>query len=78
MRKTKNISTETATIVEVLEAMSAARRKYFVERLLEIVNEEIAEQKWDATLNFNPNPMLKIAEQAIKEHRKGKSKPLFL
>jgi len=74
----KNISTETATVVGMLEALPSAKRKYLIEKLRELVSEEVAEQKWDSLLQSKPEPLLKMATKALKEHHDGKSKPMSL
>jgi len=39
--------------------------------------EEI-EEKWDRLLESYPEPMLRMAKQAIQQHKTGKSKPMTL
>jgi hypothetical protein len=75
-KKTKSVSSETATMVAMLESLPGAKRRYLTEKLRELMNEEISDQKWDTTLDSNSQPMLKMAAQALKEHRQGKSKSM--
>jgi len=77
-KKTKRVSSETATMLAMLESLPGAKRKYLTEKLRELMNEEISDQKWDTSLDSNSQPMLKMAVQALKEHRQGKSKPMNL
>lgn len=73
-KKIKAVSSETATLFAMFESLSSAKRRYLTERLKELLNDEVSEQKWEKAFESNPQPMLKMASQALREHRQGKSK----
>jgi hypothetical protein len=77
-KKIKSVSSETITMLAMLESLPGAKRKYLTEKLRELINEEISDQKWDTIIDTNSQPMLKMAAQALKEHRQGKSKSMNL
>ena len=41
-----------------------------------ILEELAADERWDATLSASPSTLEKLADEALGEHRAGRSKPL--
>ena len=78
MNSISDYSPETITAMELLESISPVKRKYIVEQLRSLVEEEGIEEKWDRLLETSPEPMLRMAKQAIQQHKSGKSKPMSL
>ena len=78
MNSISDYSPETLTAMELLESIPQAKRKYIVEQLRSLVVEEEIEEKWDRLLESYPEPMLRMAKQAIQQHKTGKSKPMTL
>jgi len=74
----KTISADTETAIAILEDLPENRRKSVVEKLREIAFAETEDEKWDRLLEEHPEPMLQMAEAALKEHKVGLTKPLEL
>ncbi len=74
--KTTTYSKETITAIGMLERVSATRRKQLVEKLQQLMLEQESESKWEKLLETHPEPMLTMAGNALREHQKGRSKPL--
>jgi NAD(P)H-flavin reductase len=70
----KALSPESLTAVEMMETIDAHQRSQALEILRNFINEVHSEQKWEKLYSAHPEPMVKLAKQAIKEHREGKSK----
>ena len=70
------LSPESLTAVEILESISAIHRNQALEMLRNFVHELRSEQKWEELYSKHPGPMKKMAKQALKEHREGKSQEL--
>ncbi len=70
------LSPESLTAVEILESISASHRNQALEMLRNFAYELRSEQKWEELYSKHPGPMKKMAKQALKEHRKGKSQAL--
>ncbi|MBW2605832.1 MAG: hypothetical protein JRE28_16240 [Deltaproteobacteria bacterium] len=70
------LSPESLTAVEILESISAIHRNQALEMLRNFVHELRSEQKWEELYSKHPGPMKKMANQALKEHREGKSQEL--
>ncbi len=70
----KAISPESLTAVEMLEAIDAHQRSQALEVLRNYINEVHSEQKWGKLYSEHPEPIIRMARQAIQEHREGKSK----
>ena len=71
------LSPETLTAVEILESISAIHRNQALEMLRNFAHELRSEQKWEELYSKkHPGPMKKMAKQALKEHREGKSQEL--
>jgi hypothetical protein len=73
--KTTNYSKETRTVNEIFEGLSANKRKHLLEKIQELNLEQESESKWDTLLESSPDPMIKMAKNAIREHKSGHSKP---
>ena len=76
MKVSTPLSPESLTAVEILESISAIHRNQALEMLRNFVHELRSEQKWEELYSKHPGPMRKMAKQALKEHRKGKSREL--
>jgi len=72
--KLATYSKETTTAIGMLERVSATRRKLLVEKLQELLLEQESENKWEHLLETHPEPMLAMANNALREHKNGKSK----
>ena len=72
----KTISADTTTAIAILEELSEDRRKSVVEKLRQIAAEEKSDENWERTLSKHPQPMLDMADEALKEHKNGLTKPL--
>jgi hypothetical protein len=76
MKVSTPLSPESLTAVEILESISAIHRNQALEMLRNFVHELRSEQKWEELYSKHPGPMKKMAKQALKEHREGKSQEL--
>lgn len=74
--KSTSYSKETKTVIELFEGLSASERKYLLEKIQEVILEKESENKWDNLLELSPEPMKEMANRALREHKKGHSKPL--
>ena len=70
------MSPESLTAVEILESISVTHRAQALELLRTFAYELRSEQKWEDLCSKHPGPMKKMAKQALKEHREGKSREL--
>jgi len=70
------LSSETKTAIDLIENLPANDRKVIVEKLRDLIEEYEDEIGWDERFEKHPEPMLKLAEEALKEHAEGRSKPL--
>jgi len=73
MKSFESLSPEAVTAVEMIEVLKADQRNYALEKLREIINEIQEEAKWDQAFTNNPEPMRKMARQALEAHENGKS-----
>ncbi len=73
--KTANYSKETRTVIEILEGLPAAKRKHLLEKILDLNLEQESENNWDNLLESSPDPMIKMAKNALRNHKGGHSKP---
>ena len=76
MKVSTPLSPESLTAVEILESISAIHRNQALEMLRNFAHELRSEQKWEELHSKHPGPMKKMAKQALKEHREGKSQEL--
>jgi len=76
MEISKLLSPESLTAVEILESISTVHRNQALEILRGFVQEFRSEEKWEELLSKHPEPMIKMAKQALEEHRAGKSQEL--
>lgn len=76
MENSTTLSPESLTAVEILESISAIHRDQAIEMLRAFAYERHIEEKWDGLFSMHPEPMEKMARQALKEHREGKSREL--
>ncbi len=76
MKVSTPLSPESLTAVEILESISAIHRNQALEMLRNFVHELRSEQKWEELYSKHPGSMKKMANQALKEHREGKSQEL--
>ena len=70
------LSPESLTAVEILESINADHRNQALEMLRNFAHELRSEQKWEELYSKHPEPLKKMAKQALKEHREGKSQKL--
>jgi len=70
------LSPESLTAVEILESINVTHRNQALEMLRTFAYELRSEQKWEELYSTHPGPMKKMAKQALKEHRDGKSRKL--
>jgi hypothetical protein len=70
------LSPESITAVEILESINSVYRNQALEMLRNFAHELHSEQKWEELYSKHPGPMKKMAKQALKEHREGKSQEL--
>ena len=70
------LSPESLTAVEILESINAVHRNQALEVLRNFAYELHSEQNWEELYSKHPEPMKKMAKQALKEHREGKSQEL--
>lgn len=70
------MSPESLTAVEILESISVTHRAQALEVLRTFAYELRSEQKWEDLYSKHPGPMKKMAKQALKEHREGKSREM--
>jgi hypothetical protein len=70
------LSPDTITVVTMLEHLPNAERKIVVEKVRDLIDEWEDEREWDEMLAGNPEPMLRMAEQAEKEIAEGKVSPM--
>jgi len=71
-------SPETVAAAEMLETLNPHNREIVVDQIRELISEKQSDEKWKTLLNEHPEPMLEMADKALKEHLAGKSKPLTL
>ena len=76
MEISKSLTPESLTAVEILESIDTVHRNQALEMLRKFVYEIHSEQKWEELYSKHPGPMKKMAKQALKEHREGKSQKL--
>ena len=76
MEISKSLTPESLTAVEILESIDTVHRNQALEMLRNFVYEIHSEQKWEELYSKHPGPMKKMAKQALKEHREGKSQEL--
>ncbi len=76
MEATTSLSPESLTAVEILESISVTHRNQALDMLRTFAYELRSEQKWEEFYSKHPGPMKKMAKQALKEHREGKSREL--
>ena len=74
METEKTLSPESLTAVEMMETINVHQRSQALEILRNFINEIHSEQKWEKLYSEHPEPMIKMARQAVQEHREGKSK----
>jgi hypothetical protein len=70
------LSPESLTAVEILESINSVHRNQALEMLRNFAYELRSEQKWEELYSKHPGPMNKMAKQALKEHKEGKSQEL--
>ena len=70
------LSPESLTAVEILESINVVHRNQALEMLRNFAHELRSEQKWQELYSKHPGPMKKMAKQALKEHKEGKSREL--
>jgi len=70
------LSPETLTAVEIFESISVIHKNQALEMLRNFAQELRSEQNWEQLYSNHPGPMKKMAAQALKEHREGKSRKL--
>ena len=70
------LSPESLTAVEILESINVVHRNQALEMLRNFAHDLGSEQKWQELYSKHPGPMKKMAKQALKEHREGKSQEL--
>jgi hypothetical protein len=70
------LSPESLTAVEILENIDASHRNQALEMLRSFAYELRSEQRWEELYKNHPGPMKKMAKQAIKDHKEGKSRRL--
>jgi hypothetical protein len=78
MLKASKYSPEAITALEMMEKLSENNRKYVLEKLRDIVADTEVDTNWDNLLKEHPEPMIKMASKALKEHKEGKSTPMNL
>ena len=76
MQTLKSLTPESLTAVEILEGIDKVHRNQALEMLRNFVYELHSEQKWEELYSKHPEPMIKMAMQALQEHRNGKSREL--
>ena len=76
MKVSTPLSPESLTAVEILESLNAVHRNQALEILKNFAHELRSEQRWEELYSKHPGPMKKMAKQALKEHREGKSQKL--
>lgn len=76
METSTPLSPESLTAVEILESINAVHRNQALELLRNFAHELRSEQKWEELYSKYPGPMKKMAKNALKEHREGKSQEL--
>lgn len=74
METEKTLSPESLTAIEMMETIDVNQRSQALELLRNFISEVHSEQEWGKLYSEHPQPMIKLAKQAIKEHRAGKSK----
>jgi hypothetical protein len=70
------LSPQSITAIEILEGIDANHRDQALEILRNFVYELRSEQKWEELYSQHPGPMKKMAKEALKEHREGKSQEM--
>ena len=73
--KATNYSKETRTVIEIFEGLPAAKRKHLLEKVQDLNLEQESDTNWDNLLDSSPDPMIKMAKNALREHKSGRSKP---
>ena len=76
--KSTTYSKETKTVIGMFEQLSAVRRKHLLEKIQELILEQESENKWEQLFETSPEPMLKMANNALRDHKNGKSKLMKL
>ena len=76
MEALTSISPQSLTAVEMLESIDANCRNQALEMLRNFAHELRSEQKWEELYSKHPGPMKKMAKQALKEYKEGKSREL--
>jgi len=71
-----SLSSDTATVVTMLEDLPAAERKVVVEKVRSLIAEWDEEREWDDILAKNPEKLKKIAREARQEIAEGKVSPM--
>ena len=74
MGETTPLSPETLTAVEIFESISATHKNQALEILRNFAQELRSEQNWEQLYSNHHELMKKMAAQARKEHREGKSR----
>ncbi len=74
--KSTTYSKETKTVISLFERLSAIRRKQLLEKIQDLISEHESENKWEHILESSPELMIQMANNALREHKSGKSKPL--
>jgi len=75
MELEKTLSPESLTAVEMMETINVHKRNEALEILRNFISEIHSEQEWEELYSDHPEPMIKMARQAVQEHREGK--PFF-
>ena len=70
------LSPQTLTAVEILENIDASHRNQALEMLRNFAYELRSEQKWGELYSDHSSPMREMANQALKDHKEGKSRKL--
>lgn len=76
MEASMSLSPESLTAVEILENIDASHRNQALEVLRNFAYELRSEQRWEELYTNHPAPMKKMAKQALKDHKEGKSRRL--
>ena len=76
METPTSLSPQALTAVEILEKIDASHRNQALEMLRNFAYELRSEQTWEELYTNHPGPMKKLAKQALKEHKEGKSRRL--
>ncbi len=76
MEAQEQLSPQSITAIEILEGIDTNHRDQALEMLRNFVHELRSEQKWEELYSQHPGPMIEMAKEALKEHRKGNSQEL--